>query len=81
MGVIFGHRKAAERFAFGGYVSLVIVKTFPFRASSKRLNTMEQVEWAAREIADEHNAEVHGGYFGSGETFEITPKRGNIGQG
>lgn len=54
MVVIFGHRKAAELFSFGGYVSLVTAKIFPFRANSKWLDTMEQVERAARDIADKH---------------------------
>ncbi len=56
MGVIFGHRKTAERFSFGGYVSLVTAKIFPFRANSKRLDTMEQVKLAAAcELADRYN--------------------------
>ena len=56
MGVIFGIRKAAERFAFGGYVSLVTAEIFSIKANSKRLDTMEQVKLAAaREIADKHN--------------------------
>lgn len=55
MGVIFGHRKAAERFAFGGCVLLVTAKIFSFGANSKRLDTAEQVKIvAAWEIADEH---------------------------
>ncbi len=54
--MIFGIRKAAERFAFGGYVSLVTAEIFSIKANSKRLDTMEQVKLAAaREIADKHN--------------------------
>lgn len=55
MGVTFGHRNAAERFAFGGYVSLVTAEIFSIKANSKRLDTMEQVKLAAAcEIADKH---------------------------
>lgn len=54
--MIFGIRKAAERFAFGGYVSLGTAEIFSIKANSKRLDTMEQVKLAAaREIADKHN--------------------------
>lgn len=55
MGVTFGHRKAAERFAFGGYVSLVTARIFSASANSKRIDTMGQVKQAAAcEIADKH---------------------------
>lgn len=56
MGVISEYRKAAEcTNTFGGYVSLVTAKIFPFRANSKQLDTMEQVKQAvACEIADKY---------------------------
>lgn len=56
MGVTFGHRKAAERFAFGGYVSRVTARIFSASANSKRIDTMGQVKQAAAcEIADKHD--------------------------
>ena len=54
MVVIFGHRKAAALFSFGGCVLPVTAMVFTFGAKSKRLDTMEQVKRAAREIADKH---------------------------
>jgi len=53
--VTFGHRKAAERKTFGGYVSLVTARIFSASANSKRIDTMGQVKQAACEIADKHD--------------------------